>query len=178
MANSYRPYTPPGPDVNRAGFTLRHAVAADAPGIAAVFDAAVRAGWSYLGDSVESPMFSSAEWLETVTENIVPPNMLVVAADPTGAIVGFAAVRTAEGELFLLFVHPDAAGRGVGRALLSASDEALRAEGRRTAFLFTHELNARARRVYEAAAYRADGTVRESTFRGTLIREVRLVKEL
>jgi GNAT superfamily N-acetyltransferase len=165
-------------DAGQAGIALRPAVAADAPGVAAVFDAAVRVGWPYLGDLVESPMFAPAEWVETVAEHLVPPNALVVALDGTGAIIGFAAVHVAQGELFLLFVHPNAAGRGVGRALLSAADEALRAAGCRTAFLFTHEANARALSVYEAAGYRADGTVRESTFRGTPIRELRLVKQL
>ena len=62
--------------------------------------------------------------------------------------------------------------------LLSAAHDALRVAGRKQAFLFVHEQNQRALAVYEAAGYRHDGSIRESDFRGTAIRELRLVKEL
>ena len=55
---------------------------------------------------------------------------------------------------------------------------ALRAAGCREAFLYTHEQNERALRVYASAGYRPDGSIRESDFRGTRMREVRLVKHL
>jgi mycothiol synthase len=80
--------------------------------------------------------------------------------------------------MYLLFVHPDHAGRGVGKALLEASHEVLRSAGCREVFLYTHEQNERAIAVYEAAGYRRDGTVRESEFRGVHQREPRLVKAL
>ena len=62
--------------------------------------------------------------------------------------------------------------------LLAAADSALRAAGCREAFLYTHEQNSRALHVYASAGYRPDGTVRESDFRGTTLRELRLVKHL
>jgi ribosomal protein S18 acetylase RimI-like enzyme len=80
--------------------------------------------------------------------------------------------------MFLLFVHPSHAGRGVGRQLLDAAHDVLRAAGCREAFLYTHEENQRALAVYEAAGYRRDGSVRESDFRGVHLREPRLVKPL
>jgi RimJ/RimL family protein N-acetyltransferase len=80
--------------------------------------------------------------------------------------------------MFLLFVDPVVAGRGVGRMLLAAADSALRAAGCHEAFLFTHEQNERALHVYASAGYRPDGTIRESDFRGTNLRELRLVKRL
>ena len=80
--------------------------------------------------------------------------------------------------MFLLFVHPAHAGRGVGRTLLAAAHDALRDAGCREAFLFVHEQNERALGVYAAAGYRPDGSVRASDFRGTHVREVRLVKQL
>ena len=43
---------------------------------------------------------------------------------------------------------------------------------------YTHEQNERALAVYRAAGYRPDGTIRESDFRGTALREPRLVKQL
>ncbi len=157
--------------------TIRRATAADAQAIGAVFDAAARAGWTYLGELAQTPMFTPDEWDKEVADH-APPNVMLVAVDESSAVVGFVAAHPAEGELFLLFVHPDAAGRGIGRRLLDAGHDALRAAGCREAFLYTHEQNERALAVYRAAGYRPDGTIRESDFRGTALREPRLVKPL
>jgi len=157
--------------------SIRRAVASDAQKIGAVFDAAVREGWTYLGDLAREPMFPLDEWDKLVAEH-APPNVLLVAIDELGDVVGFTAVHPREGEMFLLFVHPKHAGRGVGRALLDAAHGALRDAGCREAFLYTHAENERALAVYEAAGYRRDGSVRESDFRGVHLREPRLVKPL
>jgi ribosomal protein S18 acetylase RimI-like enzyme len=122
-------------------------------------------------------MFPPDEWDKLVAEQ-APPNVLLVAIDELGDVVGFTAVHPREGEMFLLFVHPTHAGRGVGRALLDAAHGALRDAGCREAFLYTHAENERALAVYEAAGYRRDGSVRESDFRGVHVREPRLVKPL
>jgi ribosomal protein S18 acetylase RimI-like enzyme len=160
-----------------AHIALRPARAGDAAAIGAVFDAAVRAGWTYLGGLVEEPMFSSEDWEQLVADHLAP-KVLLVAVDDTEAVVGYTAVHPADGELFLLFVHPASAGRGIGRALLGAAHDALWAAGCREAFLFVHEQNQRALAVYAAAGYRPDGADRVSEFRGTPIRELRLVKQL
>jgi GNAT superfamily N-acetyltransferase len=156
---------------------LRRAVAADAQAIGAVFDAAVREGWTFLGEIAQRPMFSAHHWDELVADH-APPRALIVAADAAERIVGFAAVHPEEGEMYLLFVDPLRAGQGIGRMLLEAAHEALRAAGCAEAFLFTEQRNVRARAVYAAAGYRPDGTVRESVFEGAALREVRLVKTL
>lgn len=169
---------PPAPGkLIAARFQLRRAAQDDAHAIGAVFDAAVRAGWSYLGRLVESPIFGPEDWDRLVAEH-APPNVLLVATDPAGRIVGYTAAHPEDGELFLLFVHPDDAGRGLGRTLLEAAHHALRAAGCRQAFLYTHEQNAPALGLYSRAGYRPDGAVRESDFRGVPIRELRLVKDL
>jgi ribosomal protein S18 acetylase RimI-like enzyme len=157
--------------------SIRHATAHDAQKIGVVFDAAVREGWTYLGELAREPMFPPDEWDKLVIDH-APPNALLVAVDEHGDVVGFTAVHPPEGEMFLLFVHPAHAGRGVGRALLDAAHEELRAVGCREVFLYTHEENKRALAVYEAAGYRRDGSVRESDFRGVHLREPRLVKPL
>jgi ribosomal protein S18 acetylase RimI-like enzyme len=156
---------------------LRLATAGDAPAIGAVFDAAVSAGWTYLGDIAAEPMFPPEEWDRVVAQH-APPRTLLVAVDESETVVGFAAVHPEECEMYLLFVHPAHGGRGVGRALLGAADDALRVAGCREAFLFTHEQNTRALAVYAAAGYRPDGSDRVSDFRGVRIRELRLVKQL
>jgi ribosomal protein S18 acetylase RimI-like enzyme len=157
--------------------SLRRATADDAGRIGAVFDAAVRQGWAYLGEIVLRPLFEPAHWDKLVADH-APPDALLVAEDPEGRMAGFSAVHAEEGELYLLFVDPAHGGRGVGRALLDAAHVLLRAAGHREAFLFTEERNTRARALYAAAGYAPDGSVRESVFHGVAIREVRLVKPL
>ena len=156
---------------------LRRAAAEDAHAKAAVFDAAVRVGWSYLGSLVDEPMFTAQDWNQLVADHM-PPNALLVAVDKAERVVGYTAVHVDECEMFLLFVVPDFAGRGIGRQLLEAAHDTLRAAGCREAFLFVHEQNTRARRVYAAAGYYADGSERVSDFRGTRVRELRMVKAL
>jgi ribosomal protein S18 acetylase RimI-like enzyme len=157
--------------------TVRPAVREDAPAIGAVFDAAVRAGWTYLGDLVAEPMFTAEDWEQLVADHL-PPNVLLVAVDETDGVIGYTAAHPGDGEMFLLFVHPACAGRGIGRTLLAAAHDALRAAGCREAFLFVHERNERALAVYAAAGYRPDGSDRVSDFSGTQVRELRLVKQL
>jgi ribosomal protein S18 acetylase RimI-like enzyme len=156
---------------------IRPAVPGDAQKIGAVFDAAVREDWTYLGDLAREPMFPPEEWDKVVVDH-APPNVLLVAIDQPDNVIGFTAVHPPEGEMFLLFVHPEYAGLGVGRALLNAAHQALRVAGCHEAFLYTHEQNERALAVYEAAGYRRDGFVRESEFRGVHLREPRLIKAL
>jgi hypothetical protein len=48
--------------------SLRRAVPGDAQKIGAVFDAAVREAWTYLGPLAREPMFPPEEWDKLVTE--------------------------------------------------------------------------------------------------------------
>jgi len=54
---------------------LRPAVSSDAAAIGAVFDAAVRAGWTYLGELVAEPMFTQQDWDQLVAGH-TPPKVL------------------------------------------------------------------------------------------------------
>jgi ribosomal protein S18 acetylase RimI-like enzyme len=156
---------------------VRRATAADAQAIGEVFDAAVRTGWTYLGGLEQEPMFDPEDW-ERVVAAHAPPNALLVATDSSRRILGYSAVHPGDGEMFLLFVHPNYGGRGIGALLLGAAHDSLRAAGCEQAFLYTHEENERALALYARAGYRPDGTIRESDFKGTAIRELRLVKAL
>ena len=127
--------------------TLRPAVRSDAPAIGAVFDAAVRVSWSYLDDLAARPMFTLKDWEQLVSDH-QPPNALLVAVDETDGVVGYTAAHPEDGEMFLLFVHPAHAGRGIGRALLDAAHDALRAAGCTEAYLLVHEQNERALAVH------------------------------
>lgn len=156
---------------------IRPAAPDDAQAIGAVFDAAVHAGWGYLGDLVSEPLFTPEDWEQLVAAH-APPNVLLVAVDESDAVVGYTAVHPEDGEMFLLFVHPAHAGRGIGRGLLAAAHGALHAAGCRQAYLYVHEQNERALAVYTAAGYHPDGSDRVSDFRGVRTRELRLVRHL
>jgi ribosomal protein S18 acetylase RimI-like enzyme len=166
-----------GAGTDPARITLRPAEPEDAAAIGTVFDAAVHAHWTYLGDLVAGPMFTPQDWDQLVADHLPPRVLLVAVGEPDG-IAGYTAVHPEDGEMFLLFVHPAYAGRGVGRTLLAAAHDALRAASCRETFLFVHEQNERALAVYTAAGYRPDGSDRTSDFRGTRLRELRLVKQL
>jgi ribosomal protein S18 acetylase RimI-like enzyme len=165
------------PAFDHREIAVRRATADDAQAIGAAFDAAVRATWTWLGELAETPMFARDEWDKLVTDH-APPNALLVATDRAGRVLGFTAAHPEDGEMFLLFVDPAHAGRGVGRTLLHAAHDALRAAGCTRAFLFVHERNERALAVYARAGYRPDGAVRESDFNGIALRELRLVNQL
>jgi hypothetical protein len=77
-----RPANPEPPEVD-----VRRATADDAQAIGAVFDAAVRAGWTYLGELAEKPMFAPEDWDRLVAEH-ASPNILLVATDQAGQVIG------------------------------------------------------------------------------------------
>jgi GNAT superfamily N-acetyltransferase len=108
-----------------------------------------------------------------------PP--LVAEAD--GEIVGFASVGPGvdpgtDGELYAIYVHPDSWGAGFGRRLIRAAEDRLRESGHNHAVLWVLEDNPRARRFYELAGWRADGTSRPIEVLGVEVPEVRYEKRL
>jgi len=85
--------------------TVRPAVPSDAQDNRSGFDAAVRAGWAYLGDLAAEPMFTPLDWDQLLADHL-PPNVLLVAVHETDGVVGYTAVHPSDGEMFVLFVHP------------------------------------------------------------------------
>jgi GNAT superfamily N-acetyltransferase len=95
-----------------------------------------------------------------------PERARVVVLEDRGALRGVAGAgpardddldRTTTGELYALYVHPDAWGRGYGDALHAAALDHLRAEGFSAAVLWVLEGNHRARRFYADRGWREDG---------------------
>jgi ribosomal protein S18 acetylase RimI-like enzyme len=104
-----------------------------------------------------------------------------LVAEEAGAIVGFVSVGTsrdddADGELFAIYVDPEYWGRGVGRELMTAGEERLRELGHADAILWVLEDNPRARRFYDRAGWRHDGTTRPIEIFGIVVPEVRYRK--
>ncbi len=70
-----------------ADVRVRRAAPDDAQAIGAVFDAAVRAGWGYLGVLADQRMFGPQDWDQLVADH-QPPDVLLVATDPQGRVLG------------------------------------------------------------------------------------------
>lgn len=65
-------------------------------------------------------------------------------------------------EIYAIYAHPNSWSTGVGRALMAATLEQVR----RPVTLWVLEVNARARRFYEIAGFRADGAEQQADMPG------------
>jgi GNAT superfamily N-acetyltransferase len=147
---------------------IRPAVAGDLDAISAVQHASARAAFAHIApvERIEPADFSG--WFADAETALV--------ALEEDEVVGFAFVGGCELQLF--YTHPRVWGRGVGRALLSVAEDALRDAGCSEAVVFTEERNHRPLLVYHAAGWREDGYVKERDWLGVPLREARLRKKL
>jgi ribosomal protein S18 acetylase RimI-like enzyme len=121
-----------------------------------------------------------AEWWSGVIAN-PPARTHTLVANDAGEVVGFAMLGSARGsedsreigELFAIYVLPEASGRGIGQALMKEVLKRLRDEGFSEAILWVLEDNPRTRRFYALAGWHEDGGSKDEEWLGTLVREVR-----
>jgi GNAT superfamily N-acetyltransferase len=107
----------------------------------------------------------------------------VFVSESDGTVNGFASVGASreigeEGELFAIYVDPDAWSIGAGRRLIQAGEEWLRTRGYERAMLWVLDDNPRARRFYDAAGWQPDGTERTAEHLGVTTKEVRYRKQV
>jgi ribosomal protein S18 acetylase RimI-like enzyme len=110
---------------------------------------------------LEKPPFFDEPW-ETVADDVadtVARGTAVIAEDENGP-VGYALANVVpqtpiRGHLYDLYVHADSRGRGVGRELIAAVGERLKARGATHLSLDVALTNDPARRLYERLAFRA-----------------------
>lgn len=111
----------------------------------------------------------------------------VLLAEEDGRLLGFAAFGPTRdegedpeltGEVAAIYLDPAAWSTGCGRVLMASALDRLAAAGYEQATLWVLDTNARARRFYEAAGFRADGAEKPDD-RGTFtLREVRYRRPL
>ena len=111
-----------------------------------------------------------------------PAGWSTFVAEEDGRVVGFASVGPSRdeggiGELYAIYVDPDAWSTGAGRALIRCAEERLASEYAE-ATLWVLEDNPRARRFYEAAGWRPDGARKVEDRWGVAAAEVRYRKRL
>jgi ribosomal protein S18 acetylase RimI-like enzyme len=121
----------------------------------------------------------AARWAE-VLASPPRPRGARLGAEHGGHVVGFIMVGPADGdrasqngEVYALNVDPDHWGSGIGQALLDAGVTSLREAGFAEAVLWVLPRNSRARRFYEMAGWRHDGTHRRQEVLGVEVDETR-----
>lgn len=131
---------------------------------------------------------SVAEDAERRRERFRPSDGSVVnlVAEQDGELLGWAAhgpyredeVRTADAELYAIYVDPGRYGAGVGHALLQESVRRCTATGHDRMYLWVLKGNTRARAFYERAGFRADGAEEPFEVDGVAVPEVRYLRTL
>lgn len=112
------------------GYTIRRAMPSDAPTLTDCIKAAYA---GYADEGIELPPVS-----EGVPRDI-RDNEVWVAADGTHILGGvILSIRGESADLMNIAVHPGAAGRGVGRALMAAALTGAQSAGHSTVELATH----------------------------------------
>jgi GNAT superfamily N-acetyltransferase len=121
---------------------IRRATPADAPAVADVFLASFHATYDF-------PLAHTDDQVREWTRDVLIPSGTWVAVD-RGAVVALMLVKP--GELDQLYVRPDRLGEGIGRRLLEVAKQ----ESPDGLFLYTFQVNDRARRFYERNGFIAE----------------------
>ncbi|HEY7478283.1 MAG TPA: GNAT family N-acetyltransferase [Actinomycetota bacterium] len=158
-----------------ADVTIRRATERDARAIAEVHVASWR--WAYRNDLPASLLADlSVDERELAHRRELAAEegttCVLVAVDTGDRVMGFASTGPSRdddappdtGELYAIYLLADVAGSGLGRALLEHATRDLRDAGYVTASLWVLASNERARRFYERAGWRWDGSVSEHRF--------------
>jgi GNAT superfamily N-acetyltransferase len=127
------------------------------------------------------------QWSEQLTAGPPEGAAWLVVEDDDGAVAGISAVGparddegqlTGDGELYMINIHPERWGRGLGRELLEAATEWLRSGDWSEAVLWMADGNQRAGRLYESNGWVLDGARKEAPIGGLMVAEVRYRRSL
>lgn len=111
-----------------------------------------------------------------------PDKLIFVAEDCERNIQGFSALGPSRdidadpstAEVSAIYVHPEKWGKGIGRALLSASIDQVRKREFDRVTLWVLEANPRARSFYESFGFIHDGAIKDDDhWKSFAVREVR-----
>jgi ribosomal protein S18 acetylase RimI-like enzyme len=141
---------------------VRPATVDDAPALGAVHVAAWRATYRGIFPDDVLAGLSAAEFGERHRKRVLAPNPADArsfVADTGRGLVGFsiggssrdADLPTGAGEVYAIYLLPEALGRGLGRALFARSLATLSEQGKSEVVVWMAEANARAQRFYAAA---------------------------
>jgi ribosomal protein S18 acetylase RimI-like enzyme len=159
---------------------VRAATGADAEAVRRVQEESWRVAYAHVfpAEQLAADFVDADYWRRTI--EVPPPGWtLLVAGDP---VVGFACVGPSRdedlvGELYAIYVSPDAWSTGAGRALIERAEARL-ARDYQDATLWVLEANPRARRFYERAGWHPDGARKHYERWGVAAPEIRYRKRL
>lgn len=166
---------------------FRQATTADATGIARAHAEGWQWGYrgllpdAFLDGLTERSRLDRREafWRDLLAEQ--PPVHPTWVAERDGRILGLCQVGPSRdsdatreiGEVGGLYLVREAAGKGIGRRLFAAAIEGLKTSGYAEATLWVLTTNQRARRFYEAAGWRPDGSEKTEEGPGFPLPQVR-----
>jgi RimJ/RimL family protein N-acetyltransferase len=151
---------------------IREATVADIDAIAATHVEAWRAAYPGLVPQPFLDAISVERRRGLWKDHFLDPKMRALVVDDELGIAGFASYGPAQraderagvGEIQGIYLLPRVIGMGVGRDLLARATRGLTEDGYERPVLWVLEANTRARRFYEAAGWRWDGTVDQHAF--------------
>jgi len=170
----------------------RRAVLADADAVGAINVRAWQDAFVRLFDAADLVAMDPQERAERWRQRIAadgPDATLLVAVDPSRAVVGYVSVgvqrldegEEAEpgvGEVWAIYVDPTRRGTGAGGALMAAGLTELVERGCTVAVLWTPADNAVGRAFYDRGGWRVDGGQHTFTFGSRSVTEVRYRMDL
>ena len=133
------------------------------------------------------PAVRAETWRRIMAETEPSRGGVLTAVAESGGITGFASFGPARdpdtdqrrtGEVFAIYVDPDAWGTGTGRQLMAGAAAELARLGYTDAILWVLDTNDRARRFYALAGWKEDGASKTDGSRGFDIAEVRYRRTL
>jgi ribosomal protein S18 acetylase RimI-like enzyme len=112
---------------------------------------------------------------------VPPPGWTTIVCEDAGNVVGFASIGPSRdeddlGEVYAIYVDPEAWSTGAGRSLMASAEATLAGEYR-AALLWVLEDNPRARGFYERAGWAPDGVRKAEERFGVRAAEVRYRKD-
>ncbi len=117
--------------------------------------------------------------------DVRPDCPATIVAVVEGTICGFATTGPSQdedvadaGQLYALYLDPQAWGRGIGRSLIAEARARLSRRGYAEAILWVHAGNEQAQRFYRADGWQPDGYRRQEYVWGVLADEVRYRRRL
>jgi ribosomal protein S18 acetylase RimI-like enzyme len=141
---------------------IRRATVEDARGIAELHTRTWQAAYRHILPAADLDALDVGEREERWRQNLARPEVPTFVVEEDGAFVGFVTVGPSrdpdcDGELYGIYVAPEAWGSGAGAALTAAALGELHARYAEAA-LWVLEDNPRARRFYEKHGWSPDGT--------------------